>query len=232
MDKQKRQKKCRLDIATLDGKMLLTDSAEILNLSSGGASLKSDKGLIAGNRYLITCRGKGKGIGVSGIVVHSEITGTAETAGNESAARYTAHIRFDEGQAEKIACLMNSVEGDREGDTPADPDRRRHVRFRMTIPLESILSHTGRFKVKTMSQSGMLIQSVQPLEINSTIPMELSLTTGSRINFIGRVASCIPANDNGREHYDIGVEFQDLTETGSSMLRAFLDSLAAAGKPA
>ncbi len=58
--------------------------------------------------------------------------------------------------------------------------------------------------------------------------MELSLTTGSQVSFIGRVASCIMINDNGRESSDIGVEFQDLTETGTSMLRAFISSLAAA----
>jgi hypothetical protein len=228
MEKQRRHKKIRLDTKTLDGKMLLTDNAEILNLSSGGASLQSDKGLIVGNRYLITCAGKGKGIRVTGIAVHSEFAGPGEKSGTESAARYTAHIRFDAGQDERVAYLIDSVERDREMDSSVETERRRHVRFRMTMPLESILSHTGRFNVKTMSMTGMLIQSLQPLEINSTVPMELSLTTGSRVSFIGRVASCIMTNDNSRECYDIGVEFQDLTETGRSMLRAFLSSLAAA----
>ncbi len=232
MDKQRRHKKIRLDAATPEGKMLLTDNAEILDLSSGGASLQSDKGLVAGNRYLITCAGKGKGIRVTGIAVHSEFAGPGEKSGSESAARYTAHIRFDAGQTEKIAYLIDSVEREREMDTAVETERRRHVRFRMTIPLESILSHTGRFKVKTMSQSGMLIQSMQPLEINSTVPMELSLTTGGEVSFIGRVASCLMTNDNGRESYDIGVEFQDLSETGRSMLGAFIGSLAAAQNPA
>ncbi len=228
MHKQRRHTRIRLDIPTMDGKMLLTDNAEILNLSSGGALLQSDKGLIVGNRYLITCAGRGKGIRVTGVAVHSEFAGPGEREGGESTARYTAHIRFDDGQAEKIAYLIDSVEGDREMGASMETERRRHVRFRMTMPLESILSHTGRFKVKTMSLNGMLIQSMQPLEINRTVPMELSLTTGSQVSFIGRVASCIKTNDNSRESYDIGVEFQELTETGRSMLRAFISSLAAA----
>ncbi len=231
MDKQRRHKKIRLDAATPEGKMLLTDNAEILDLSSGGASLQSDKGLVAGNRYLITCAGKGKGIRVTGIAVHSEVAGPGEKSGSES-ARYTAHIRFDAGQAEKIAYLIDSVEREGEMDSAVETERRRHVRFRMTIPLESILSHTGRFTVKTMSLNGMLIQAMQPLEINSTIPMELSLTTGNRISFIGRVASCMVTNDNGRACYDIGVEFQDLTETGTSMLRSFLESMTPAQETA
>ncbi len=228
MNKQRRHKKFRLDITTLDGKMLLTDNAEILNISAGGASLKSDRKFTVGNRYVITCSGKGKGIVVTGIAVSSELTGAGEKTEGENAAPNITHIRFDAGQDENIAHLLDTVEQQGVKDERKESDRRRHVRFRMTIPLESILRHTSRYRVKTLSLSGMLIQCEQPLEINSMIPMELSLSTGSRVAFIGRVASCIPSSNNGQTCWDIGVEFQELTETGRSMLRAFIVSLAAA----
>jgi hypothetical protein len=95
----------------------------------------------------------------------------------------------------------------------------------MTIPLESVLSHTARFKVKQMSMSGMLIQSEQPLEVNSTIPMDLSLA-GGRVNFIGRVASCRTAETDGKNWHDIGVEFLGLTDEGRTLLKKFIGSLA------
>ncbi len=224
MNKQRRHTRFKLNLATLDGSMLLTDNAEILNISAGGAFLQSDKALEDGKKYLILCTENGKGFSVKGVVVHSVFSERGE-GGSESPARYTAHIRFEEGQTEKIARLLSSFDQHQEKAPPIEADKRRHVRFRMTIPLESILSHTARFKVTTMSLSGLCIQSAQSLEINSMIPMELSLANGSQVTFIGRVASCLMTNDNGQACYDMGVEFMDLTDTGKALLKTFINSL-------
>ncbi len=222
MNRQRRHTRFRLDLATLDGNMLLTENAEILDISAGGASLRTDRALTIGNKYLILCTENDQGFGVRGVVVQSE------AAAGEGPEQYTAHIRFDEGQARKIAGLLESVAEKRSKDGPIEEDKRHDIRFRMTIPLESILSHTARFRVKTMSLSGMLIESNQPLEKNSMIPMELSLHGGIQLAFIGRVASCLMADGNGHANFDIGVEFMDLTETGKVMLNRFIESLNAA----
>ncbi len=227
MNRQRRHTRFKLNLATLDGNMLLTDNAEILNISAGGAFLQSNRDLTAGNKYLILCTENGKGFSVKGVVVHSVFTESGEKSGSESESttRYTAHIRFEDGQSEKIARLLSSFDQHQEKAPTIEGDKRRHVRFRMTIPLESILSHTSRFKVTTMSLSGLCVRSAQSLEINSMIPMELSLASGGQVTFIGRVASCLMTNENGQPCYDIGVEFMDLTDRGKSLLKTFIVSL-------
>jgi hypothetical protein len=92
--------------------------------------------------------------------------------------------------------------------------------------VETVLSHSAKFKVKKISLSGMLIQSEQALEINGMIPMGLSFNAGDPVNFIGRVASCQMANDKGQAYYAIGVEFTDLTDKGRTLLKTFIDDLA------
>ena len=73
----------------------------------------------------------------------------------------------------------------------------------------------------------MLIQTDQALGIESMIPMGLSLKADSPVNFIGRVVSCRMTEDEGQAHYEIGVEFKDLTDTDRASLKTFIDYLAA-----
>ncbi len=228
MKSERRFRRFKLDVATLDGKMLLVRSAEVFDISDGGASIRSREDLPFGKELLITFFDeKGEKTGIKGLVVGSRRSEAGDGAGEAIAAFYTAHIRFLDGQAEKIAYLLGSLEEHRvDGQSPAD-DRRRHVRFHMTIPLDSVLSHTAKFRVKEMSKGGMLIQSEQPLGINSLIPMDLSIA-GGRVNFTGRVAYCRTTEANGTRWHDIGVEFLDLTDKGKSLLTRFLDSLAVA----
>lgn len=225
MTNERRFKRFKLDVATLDGKMLLTSNAEVLNLSAGGASVRSERELPVGKEFLITFAERGKKTEIKSMVVRSAFSGTEKGTGGKDVAFYTSNIRFQAGQTQKIAYVIGSRERQREDSVPVADDRRRDVRFHMIIPLESVLSHTARFRVKQMSMSGMLIQSEQPLEINSTIPMDLSLA-GGRVDFIGRVASCRTAETDGKNWHDIGVEFLELTDEGKTLLKKFIDGLA------
>lgn len=225
MTNERRFKRFKLDVTELDGKMLLTSNVEVLNLSAGGASVRSEGELPVGKELLITFAEKGKKTGIQGIVVQSASSGTGKGAGGKDVAFFITNIRFQAGQARQIASVIGSRERQREDSAPVADDRRRDVRFHMTIPLESVLSHTARFRVKQMSMSGMLVQSEQPMEINSTIPMDLSLA-GGRVNFIGRVVSCRTAETDGKNWHDIGVEFLELTDEGRTLLEKFLEGLA------
>ena len=105
-------------------------------------------------------------------------------------------------------------------------DRRLTVRFYITTPWEKTLCFPAEFTVKEISLSGMLIQTDQALETESMIPMGLSLKADNPVNFIGRVASCRMTEDKGQAHYEIGVEFKDLTDKDRSLLKTLIDYLA------
>jgi len=224
MQNTRRHKRFKLDLVELDGNYFLIDIVEVLDISFSGVSLKVDRGLTIGKEYLMTLVEKGNRLEVKCTVVRSA-SGSEKRANGESVPRYTASMKFKDGQMHKIADFIDSLEQFKKEERPAMAERRRHVRFHFTIPLETLLSHAAQFKVKKISLSGMLIQSEHALEINSMIPMGLSLQADDPVNFIGRVASCHMTKDKGQVPYEIGVAFSDITDTGRMLLETFVDEL-------
>jgi hypothetical protein len=214
-----------LDLVELDGNYFLIDIVEVLDISFSGASLNVNRGLTIGKEYLMTLVEKGNRVEVKGIVVRSALSGSEKRANGEKVPRYTASMKFKDGQIHKISDFIDSLEQFKKEERPAMAERRRHVRFHFTIPLETLLSHAAQFTVKKISLSGMLMQGEHALEINSMIPMGLSLHADNPVNFIGRVASCHVTKDRGQTPYEIGVAFSDMTDTGRMLLKTFVDEL-------
>jgi hypothetical protein len=214
-----------LDLVELDGNYFLIDIVELLDISFSGASLKVDRGLSIGKEYLMTLVAKGRSLDVKGIIVRSASSGSEKQVNGESVPRYAASMKFKDGQINKIADFIDSLDQLKKEEKPAMVERRLNVRFHFTVPLETLLSHAAQFQVKKISLSGMLIQSEHALEINSMIPMGLSFNADNPVNFIGRVASCLMTKEKGQAPYEIGVAFSDTTDTGRMMLKTFVDEM-------
>ncbi len=225
MQDKRRHKRFRLDLIEINGKMSLADKVEIIDISLGGVALKADRRLNIGKEYLIKLGEKGKSIDVKGIVVRSELSGIEERANGERVLIYKAGMKFKDGSADKVADFLNSIKHSKKEQVSAMVDRRFNIRFQITTPSEQTLSFPAQFKVKNISLSGMLIQTDQTLGIESMVPMGLSLSDDSHVNFNGRVASCRKTEDEGQAHYEIGVEFSDLTDKDKELLKAFIDYL-------
>lgn len=223
-------KRFKLDLVELDGKMLLIDDVEIIDISLGGVSLKVGRPLNIGKEYLITIAEKGKRIEVKGIVVHCTSGETAEQAIGGHLTSHTARIKFKDGQTVTIAGLLNSVQPQKKEAAPVTPERRLHVRFFCTIPLDTVLSHSAHFRIKKITPSGMFIQSEQALEINSLIPMNISLNAEDPINLSGRIVSCQMSKDTARGLYEIEVEFTNLTDKDRKLLKSLVEEMPGPGR--
>lgn len=224
---KRRHKRFRSDLMELSGKMILAHKVEIIDISLGGVALKADRRLNIGREYLLKLEEKGKTLDVRGIVVRSELIGIEARDNGEQVSIYTAGLTFKEGPIGKIADFIKAIE---QGSTEAVPvmvDRRLNVRFYITTPWEKTLSFPAQLKVKEISLTGMLIQTEQALDIESMIPMGLSLQDDKQVSFVGRVASCRMTEDMGQAHHEIGVEFKDLTDKDRTLLKTFMDYLAA-----
>lgn len=227
MQDKRRYKRFRVDLVEINGKMSLADKVQILDISLGGVSLKADRRLNIGKEYLLKLHEKGKDLEVKGTVVRSELSGIEQKADGQGVSIFTVGMMFKEGFADKLADFLKPIEQTRKKEeAPAVADRRLNVRFNITTPQERILSYPLQFKVKSISLGGMLIQTEQALEINGMIPMELSLISDTAVKFIGRVVSCAMAEHPGQTNYDIGVEFTDLTDEDTTLLKTFIDYLA------
>jgi c-di-GMP-binding flagellar brake protein YcgR len=226
MQDKRRHKRFKLDLMEINGKMLLAQKVEIIDISCGGVALRTDRRLSAGREYVIKLGYKKKSIDVKGIVVRCELSNIEERSDGESVSIYSAGVMFKDMPSNMVADFINSIEHDKKEAVPVTVDRRLNVRFYITAPLENTLSFPAQFTVTEISLCGMLIRTEQALEVESRIPMGLSLQGDRAINFIGRVASCRMTEDPEKAHYDIGVEFLDLTDEDKMLLTAFIDYLA------
>lgn len=208
----------------INGKMSLVDRVEVVDISLSGASLKVDKKLEVGREYMIRLGDRKKEFDVKGIIVRSEVS---EIEGKESGkVIYAAGMMFNGGQMDKLAMFLYAIDQKKKMNAVA-AERRLNVRFQITTPGENVLSYPTQFKVKLISLSGMLIQIDLPLELESRLPMELSLHGDNPVNLIGRVVTCQKKEEVGRTYYEVGVEFMDVAEKDKKLLQVFIDNLAA-----
>ena len=227
MQDHRRHKRFRLDLIDINGKMRFASKVEIVDISFGGVALKADSRLNIGREYLIRLGDGKNSLDVKGIVIRSELSGIEERSNGERVSIYTAGIKFRDDSVDKIADFFhNAIEHGKKEKMEMMVDRRINVRFHITAPWEKILSFPAQFKMKEISLNGMRIRTDQPLGIKSVIPLELSLKADNPIHFAGRVASCRMTEGKGRAHYEIGVEFLDLTDKDRTLLKAFMDYLA------
>ncbi len=222
MKENRRHKRFRLDAVEINGKMVFATKVKILDISIGGVSLKADRRLNIGSEYVLKLEDRNRFISVKGLVVWSSLSETREGPGGEVAPIYTAGMKFSDISAEKINELLAFIEHHDMGGAHLLSGHRMNVRFRISAPEKALLHYPEHYRVKTISLSGMLIESTQALDIESRVPMELSLQDDTPITFMGRVASCLGAAEEAGG-YAIGIEFLDLTEKDKEVLSAFVE---------
>jgi c-di-GMP-binding flagellar brake protein YcgR len=228
MQDHRRHKRFKLDLIEINGKMRFANKVEIIDISFGGVALKADSRLNIGREYLIRLGDEENRLDVKGVVIRSELSGIEERANGERVTIYTAGIRFQDGSADKIADFFhNAIARDKKEKVEMMVDRRINVRFQITAPWEKILSFPAQFRMKEISLTGMRIEADQSLRRRSIIPLELSLKPDSPVFFTGRIASCRMMEGKEHAHYEIGVEFLDLTDKDKKLLKTFIDYLAA-----
>jgi hypothetical protein len=226
MQDKRRHERLKLDIVELHGKMSLAEKVEIIDISLGGVSLKADRRLNIGKEILLRLQEKDTSVDLKGVVVRSELSGIEENAAGERVAVYTAGMMFKDDQTEKIITFFNYLMQGMQKDVSSGVDRRLNVRFQSTGTQEKVLGVPAQFKVKVISPGGMLILTDQAVEPETTIPMSLSLSEDKTVNFIGRVASCQIAEEQGQPQYEIGVAFGDLTNEDRTLITSFIDYMA------
>ncbi len=222
---ERRHKRFKLDLMEVNGKMMLAQKVEIIDISLGGIALRTDRKLNVGKEYLIRLDNMAKHIDVKGVIVRCELDKIEERYDGERVATYTAGMMFKDIAEDNIADFLSSIDKHQKEEVQVMVDGRSTVRFYITTPWQKTLSYPSQFKVKKISLCGMLIQTEEALGIESVVPMGLSLKADKPVNFIGRVASNRMAG--GKEpYYETGVEFTDLTDEGKTLLKAFVDYLA------
>jgi c-di-GMP-binding flagellar brake protein YcgR len=222
---QRRYKRYNLDSVKINGKMVLADKFEIIDISAGGMALKTDKFLNIGKEYVIRLGSKHKCIDVRGRVVRCELSTIERGSDEEGVTIYTAAVMFQDVSPDTITDFINASEQVRKVKHSMTPNRRSHVRFYIVAPGETTLQYPTEFKVKKISMTGMLIEADQALPKESRVPMGLSLQDSEPpVTFTGRVASC-QKSEGEEPAYEIGVEFMELVQQNKQVVETFVQYL-------
>jgi len=227
MENTRRYKRFRLDFLEVNGQLTFATEVILLDISMGGISLKADRRLNIGGKYVIKLGDRKRLIALKGEVAWSALSENKVTPDGEIIPVYTAGMRFIDLSKEKSAELMDFVEHHRKEELPSPGDRRFNVRFLIGDPKKAILNYPADYKVRVISLSGMLIETSHALECESRVPIELSLHDDSRISFLGRVVTCETAGKSDGEQHDIGIEFINVTDKDREVLGSFIAYVAA-----
>ena len=116
---QNKREHKRFDTIELQGKMILANKVEIVDISLGGASLKADRRLDIGREYMLKLGNENHSINVKGTVVRSTLMGMEAGDDGENVLIYAAGMKFKEGSEDNITAFLKSIEHRIKEDTPA-----------------------------------------------------------------------------------------------------------------
>jgi len=238
----KRQyKRFTVDVMDMHGKMVLADDVKILDISLSGISLKADRRLNIGCNHMLNIEDKGNILTVKGKVIWSLLSENKDGKHGEIVPIYTAGMKFADITkkkkmeiAEFIAAHFNnghegsnfSDEQKKEGHKQVNVSKisglRIFIKANINAPGELILNRNKNFRVKELSSTDMLMESKQPLEMESRLDMEILLPEHKPISVLGCVASCCTKKDKDSVNYDIGIEFLDMPEKDWELLSGFI----------
>lgn len=227
IQEKRRNKRFNVDAANIEGKMVLANRVHIVDISLDGVALQADRRLEMGRIYPIELSYGGQSINVKGVVVRSSLSGSEMIGGKDAVTIYSAGLIFKESTPEKIARFLNAVELAHKEALPAANDRRRNIRFRIITHGNAVLSFPIHYKVIEISLAGMRIETEKALEIESLVPMELSLHEGATSTFTGRIASCRKSEGTEGTRHEIGVEFLQIRDEDKKVLTSFIGYLTA-----
>jgi hypothetical protein len=228
MTDRRRYKRFKVDLIDINGKMVFATNVKIIDISLGGVSLKVDRRLNMGSEYTLTVSSKGKVFSIKCIVVWSFIKESVKDSRGNIVPIYTAGMQFKDASNEKIKEIVAFIE-DHKLDVIVDlhglSGQRLNVRVQIKAPDNAVLNFHEHYKVKKLGLGGMQIESAYELGIDQKFPMKIIFYGDKAIQFLGRVTSCLLVKNRGQEHYNIGIEFLDMSEHGREILHEFIRSL-------
>jgi hypothetical protein len=227
MRNQRKHKRFKLRLTNIESKMNLVGKVDIVDMSLGGVLMKTEGKLAIGRECSIQLSFRAKQYSVKGLVVRSELYALDEKeSGKKPVNLYLVGIMFKEDSTDAVKELLDSIEQSKKVEVPATANWRfRDIQFNVTTPNEKVLEFPSQFAIQDISKSGVIIRTDQQMKLDSMLLLELSLGAANPASFIGRVVSCRKARDRSHDGFNVGVEFQGLTDQAFTFLHQFMESL-------
>jgi hypothetical protein len=230
MEEKRRYERYPADFLDIHGRILFSSGITIHNISVGGIAFSTDKKLIEGRNYALRLESKGRILNIMGTIMWSRSSSANQKNGNILPI-CTVGMKFLNLSGRKVLELKHFIKDNfkdyqkLESEGAVISGIRLHVRFYIQNLEKATLNFVEYFKAKKISQSGMLVESKCPLELEDAVPMTMDLSDTKSIAFWGRIVTCKAVEKAGLQLYEIGIEFTDISESDITILREFITSI-------
>jgi hypothetical protein len=232
MLEQRHSPRFSIESMDINGRIMLANKVEILNISVGGLLLKTDKSLNVGTIYMLRLESEGNLLTLPCKVVWAELSESHKDSISQSIPFYSAGMQFSNVSNEQINAINDFLKGhvigyQKQEHTAMDKisDLRLYVRFLIKTPEEATIQCYDSYKVKDISIGGIRMGSYYCLEIGEKQLMEIVFPGEKTVKFSGKVISCFLLGDKEPKQYDIGIEFLEMSDQDRKVLKMFVDSL-------
>ncbi len=210
----------RFVVEGIEGTLMFATDVEILNISINGVALKANRRLEIGREYTLKLEYLEKSVSMNGIVIWSVLSELGRGQHEERVPIYKAGMKFTNVISEKMAGLLDFIE-----ENKVIPDNRLTIRFDVKSPDRARLNGPHNYTVKKVSHGGMLIVTDMPFNVEERFPMEIYIRDDRSVRVLGRVASCMEITEDIPKHYDIGIEFLEISHEDRARFDEFIESL-------
>lgn len=202
------------------GSLSFSARGKVVDISSHGLGLECYDALPPTRGYRFTLRDSGHELRVKGRTVWNRLTETRRTDAGEVVPVYRAGVRFDEDSATQEVKVREFI-----SHSGARPVGNRGVpRYRPTRESPVLVSCESGFVVRTISESGALLETDSVVPRASSLSLSLQLPSGA-IEVEGRLVSTVRETDEtGEPCTRLAVEFQDLTDEGHRKIGSLVAS--------
>jgi hypothetical protein len=230
MDNRRRYQRFPVDFMDICGKILFSTNIKVLNISVGGISFGTDKRLTKGGVYVLRLERKSAILYLEGTILWSKPNKNIPEDGNTVHA-YIVGMKFkhsSDTQRRDIEKFIkdNFINYQRvESFAPVTNGIRIHIRFHIDNPDKAVIDCAEHYKVKRISHGGMLIESFNVFQVEDVLPMQMKLSEEKAIAFWGRIVTYNAILNTDPSRYEIGIEFSDMSNTDSTILKEFIASI-------
>jgi hypothetical protein len=216
---KERRRHPRHQVNDVKGTLHISAGAKIINMSLTGLAVETDTQMRVGRSYSLTLKhGTDFVLRLAGTVVWCHLRGIRKTDGGETRSVYHAGFRFEDILTEKAQELTRFLEAT----AIIALDTRISGRFKLKLTEPVDLDTEYPFVVKTISASGLLLETETAPPEGTTFEMEVHLH-GAVLQTRGRIVHSREINNpkSGRIT-QIGVEFVDSAETDRRAIEEFI----------
>jgi len=201
----------------VSARTIVDETVELLDISIGGASVRSSRRFLIGSEYFFTFDLNQRIVSMKGTIVWEKLTGAEQISEGEAIPWYTVGVESTDALTDSSSELRKFL---------AEKLKERRlsgVRIKLHTTGGTPLSCLEACVVRDLSMGGMQIATDLKPPLETVLSFDLILRPNeSSIHGKGRVTYCLEATEDIPHRCCAGVEFLDMCDEDKVKFRRFL----------